>query len=920
MRIGRMKLKNYIGIYSGMSRFEIELDFTKTECRKILLLGQNGSGKSTIMSALTPFIDTFDDRKKIIIDGKTGEKEIDIIDDDVVYKIHHHMMPKKNKSFIKKVYSDGTEEDLNPAGNVTGFVEAVLNHLGVSKDFFKLLKIGSQSDNFIDLISTARKSFIGNFTPDVEPFLVAYKNVSQRLTDVTRDIKFIVDESAKLEDKSTIEKNSIIQETTIKKYKATIARIAAKLEVIKLKLAEFNEKSEEFDKLKEALADITSTINQHEAGAEAIITKYKKLFPDGEVTKEQLAEEIKTRSENITKYKEKVSELAVKIQTAQQVYNSHVNEQKQLDTDRKKLAPDNAQRELHKLNELLDSYKVKLENVTQWFISNEYEIPEFEQEDELEDAITSLSKLIAELNTLSSLVAIERPDMNQELIDDIYYDIDESRSALIVKRAIERCEKFLETWDTELETLDTQIEALTKQNAELLGKSQAVSQIIDDMPECNLGEDCKVTEYIHSLSSDNARELVEENDKIISSNRAAKRTIKSQYTQVASYLKYLKRIENNKPPSEDIDFTRLAIEANSAVIDRDYIKPQQEVLDALYKTKEINKWKNSISRAELDIAKYSQNDAAVTLINAQIKALDEKIHKQKVIIDELAPDHDELKHRITRVQDVVTTLQNLQEHLHQINLAKAEKKKLDAQAAQNQKLIDEIEGYKSNRSEIAEELESYTEALEEAEKILAKLRLDASRIEEYETRLTSLNARKLKLSLIKDSLDIKSGIPLVLVGQYLEAIKTNTNRLLNMAFKGNFIIDFAISDTEFSIPVYKNGVKNGDDIKECSQGEISMVKTSLSLGIVSEAIKSSTNGYNIACLDEIDAELDKKNRAAFTEILDRQLDSLDSEQCFIITHNDAFMASRAALILLPGNTVDKDDELFMNNKDVVFEF
>jgi DNA repair exonuclease SbcCD ATPase subunit len=141
-----------------------------------------------------------------------------------------------------------------------------------------------------------------------------------------------------------------------------------------------------------------------------------------------------------------------------------------------------------------------------------------------------------------------------------------------------------------------------------------------------------------------------------------------------------------------------------------------------------------------------------------------------------------------------------------------------------------------------------------------------------------------------------------------------------MAFKGNFIIDFAISDTEFSIPVYKNGVKNGDDIKECSQGEISMVKTSLSLGIVSEAIKSSTNGYNIACLDEIDAELDKKNRAAFTEILDRQLDSLDSEQCFIITHNDAFMASRAALILLPGNTVDKDDELFMNNKDVVFEF
>ena len=78
MRILRLKLVNFIGIKNGMGKDEIEISFPEDENTITMLLGKNGSGKSTIVSQLTPFKDTFDDRKDPIVPGKDGLKEIDI--------------------------------------------------------------------------------------------------------------------------------------------------------------------------------------------------------------------------------------------------------------------------------------------------------------------------------------------------------------------------------------------------------------------------------------------------------------------------------------------------------------------------------------------------------------------------------------------------------------------------------------------------------------------------------------------------------------------------------------------------------------------------------------------------------------------------------------------------------------------------
>ena len=78
MKIIYLKLKNFIGIYNGLGRKEIELDLTKGSNSITLLVGTNGSGKSTIMSTLHPFHGTFDDKTNIILPNHDGFKEIHI--------------------------------------------------------------------------------------------------------------------------------------------------------------------------------------------------------------------------------------------------------------------------------------------------------------------------------------------------------------------------------------------------------------------------------------------------------------------------------------------------------------------------------------------------------------------------------------------------------------------------------------------------------------------------------------------------------------------------------------------------------------------------------------------------------------------------------------------------------------------------
>ena len=164
MRIVRLKLVNFIGIKHGLNEDEIEIVFPENGNAFTMLNGGNGSGKSTIQSQLHPFKESFDDRKELIIPGTIGIKEIDILHNGSLYEIKH-IYDKTTASFIKK---DG--EELNENGKVRTFEDVVANELEVTKDYFKIGKIGSNTDNFVQFSTSQRKSYISNFVQEVEKY------------------------------------------------------------------------------------------------------------------------------------------------------------------------------------------------------------------------------------------------------------------------------------------------------------------------------------------------------------------------------------------------------------------------------------------------------------------------------------------------------------------------------------------------------------------------------------------------------------------------------------------------------------------------------------------------------------------------------------------------------------------------------
>ena len=70
MRLLKLRLLNYIGIYNGMGLHEICIDFSKCRHNLCIIKGDNGTGKSTLFKAMNPLVDS----SLNYIDGHTAEK------------------------------------------------------------------------------------------------------------------------------------------------------------------------------------------------------------------------------------------------------------------------------------------------------------------------------------------------------------------------------------------------------------------------------------------------------------------------------------------------------------------------------------------------------------------------------------------------------------------------------------------------------------------------------------------------------------------------------------------------------------------------------------------------------------------------------------------------------------------------------
>ena len=163
MRLARLYLRNYVGIYNGLGLEEILIDFSKATHSITVIKGDNGSGKSTILKAINPD----NEQAKDFVPGKDAVKSISYILPGKVLDITHTSTCSKSGTrssscHVRVTYSDGTTKELNPNGNVTEGKKIINEILGIDEDFLLLAQLSSDDRGLADKNPAERKRFINS--------------------------------------------------------------------------------------------------------------------------------------------------------------------------------------------------------------------------------------------------------------------------------------------------------------------------------------------------------------------------------------------------------------------------------------------------------------------------------------------------------------------------------------------------------------------------------------------------------------------------------------------------------------------------------------------------------------------------------------------------------------------------------------
>lgn len=909
MKILRIKLVNFIGIMHGLGKNEIEIDFTKGNNRIVMFLGKNGSGKSTIVGSLTPFKQSTDNREQLILENEDGIKEIDYEHDGHIYKIKHTYPDSGTaQSFISK---DGVE--LNENGGVKTCEDIILKEFGITKDYFKIGKIGSNTKNFVDFTAAERKKYIGNFL-DIEEMLDKYKIANDKLRNLKKDVVSVANELKAFEDKSVLE-------TRMEQLEKDIADADAKLE----KLLPSKGISEEY---------VNSNSASSESMRNAIPSMRVQLAVNEKELKKALSEkedfESKIDPDKATENLEELKEKSNSLQSDIRVANVENASKKALSLEygnkisglKIELDAFGNPEDIAALSNKINETKALLSEISERIKAN----PMSKVIKDMRKDKRDISKYIEKFSNFAEFLEKYYSDLNNKSLNTVDKNIELFMNAEGDESLQRQIKSSRDAISAKQTLLNSQEQERSKAEAHL---NQA--DILEKRPsECTI-DGCPF--IANALKWKNAGKIVEEKDAEI---LQLKKDIELMETKAENlnellmlYKAFITAFSAVGPRDNPIflefisdksllDWMNCPISEFKSSIEKhiadsrsaqndfnDYLSLYAEIA-ANEKSKGALESKDTTlkSKYENDIAEYEKKRE---LVNADIAAGEEK---EKSLSEQLVNVKSKIE-EYTKYFEACDKAKSLSESIAfqkktindgEKNLLKYEKECQNLESLKYQIL--------STQSEKAQKTSEYN-------KVIATI----SQVQQLTTKLDNLKKVYKPTETVAKALSPTSGIPLVLIKMYLSQTEQIANDLLEVAYNGDFSIHFETTEKEFLIHVIgKDPVTSVEYVKEdislASQGEIALTTISISLALIEQAI----GDYNILCLDEIDGPLDSSNRENFINILNKQMDKLGIEQVFVISHNNAFDVCPLDLVLLKNSDVDRHNSVFMENKNILFNY
>ena len=838
MKINYIILENFSNIDTAMNANRVKVDFRNVTNKIILLVGPNGSGKTSFLSLLTPFssVGNLDVRNSsnLIMDGKNGYKEIEIVNGDDVYLIKHFYTPKKSEGHTVKSYIQKNGQELNPNGNVTSFKEWVKEELNVEMDYLKLIRLGSNVTSMIDLTETERKTFMNKLLEEADVYLSFHKKVNNDLRQLKDMISHAVDKQNRLgiisiqdvEDSiDNFEKQLYIKQEQLEKINGTISISQHIIDEIddpyslKTKLSELQRK----------VKKMTNILEKKD---------YESSDPD-------------FYDKKITKLEMMINQRNTKINVSKSVIQNYLIQ-------------------LDDLNESLHKTKIQYGK-------------EMESDTELKSMEKEIDKLSTEIENIKNGLTQPKPDITKDEIDKFVVFLKNTQQQLnrtyeFGLNPVKKVIKLLKNNKNVLQYINGKLYDIqsTETSDLLLERLRNRFNFNEkDLPNDCVNTNCSAMQVYIQIANilHNEEDKTKDDLMTLQSMELVYQNLLNILTEFRSYGDIISKLPSYIKSDFLTDSIYDKISSCKYIYNDKKINDLLSVITEYHLLSELEEKRDSM---KLTLSKFKKMSNTIYLLE-QIEAIKDNI-------DTLESQVLSLKTDISKDGELnkedLNTLELYKELYETFTDYEFKKKELEDMEIEYNKFISNLSKIKDSNIELSKlkmEISFLTNKIQ-------SLKTSITQYQELQKDLNTYNEIYDEMTLVKESLSSSKGIPLRFIKSYLGNTEEITNELLDIAYNGDIYIDkFKITQNEFTIPFYNRG-KLLRDVKLASQGETSFISIALAFALSSQTMHK----YNIMLLDEIDSTLDIHYKEKFLKILENQIDRIDSEQCFLITHGNMF--------------------------------
>lgn len=888
MRLLRLRLKNYIGIFNGMGLEDIEIDFSKCTHRILIIKGDNGTGKSTIFKALTPLSDSSIN----FIEEKTAIKEISyMMNDNTIVNIKYESVfkdktRKPTKCYMSKITQDGTVTNINPTNNITTAKEIIYDLFGLDDNFIVLSQLSANKKGLGGLKPSERKRYVNNIVSS----LSAYSEMNKLMTTKSSVLKSILASiSTKLSQIGNIE----LVKSNIVKNEEALSSLKQKEESLVYKIASLNNKISEIDTTGNYL-DTYKDLSFRKT----ILEKEMKDLPE---TEEYSEDSLIINEKEFSKYEAREEFLK---QIIKDSFDKELSIKDEIDENTAKL-------ESLYDNNILSDVKDKIN-------STKLELSKYEKFVYLIDDYVNITDQDYELSNN----AIDKFNSNIDILISSYD-----------KSIIEDCLKYENkpktniNFDGVIRGLESSLQEQQETKNIVLELKRSSDSFKNIPNDCNHKENCpfikevveshkRLNDYpsldsiLSNIDSTNSKlEEVKTNYEKETTKTICSNEIKSIIDHIESIVPIINKFPNTTIQKKDIihcirEGLYLPVYLSNYIENKNIITIISSLRENLKNLEETKSKIEGSSKESISLR------STLERLNLE---LDEVIKNKKSNVQEL----DTI---LTKKNEINTILNSI--HIAKINKEKYEKfskeyeevcnsiKEMDKNAESLQTLKEEFRLRSSELNVLR------NDDLLNIKRSIEKDKYQLVLYDQYKKDYNEYMSKFNELQMLKKYTSIH-GIQTVYMSVFMNSILQETNNLLRYLFGGRFALQpFIINESEFNIPCADTEGRVREDISLMSDSQLSMISMLISFVL----LKKSSDNYNIIKLDEVDDNLDNINRIQFSILIEHIMGGLGFDQCLIISHNNELDLSNTDIVVLKLESQEMVDSLYNSGGNIIFNY